>query len=541
MILGLSKNWSIANFSCVLILCLPVGFLFLQAIEAQDEIFQHLRNTVLLTYIKNTLLIMLFASFGASILAIPAAWFVSRCHFPCKNLFKWALLLPLAMPTYLVAYIYTDLFDYAGPIQRFFRQLFNWHSPQDYYFPEIRSLAGTGIIFSLLLFPYIFLLLTKAFKEQSLYLQQAARISGCNSWQIFWRLNFPIARPALAVGITLVAMETAADFATVNYFAIPTLTTGIYDAWLEYGSLASASKLAVIMLLVIFSLISVERIYRRKQSLFQYSSAMEKTDVFHLSGIKAWGVFLYCGCLLFMSFLLPMGVLINYVYHYFSLSWSQQLWTYSLNSLLLAIIVSLSCLFIALLFMFVHRVSPRSKDKFPAYIASSGYAIPATVIAIGALIVLIQLDFALNTLFQWFKQTELGLIVSGSLFALVFALCIRFVAISIGSIESSYKHLPSSYDSAAISLGCSPTYLFFKVHFPLLKKGMITALLLVFIETMKELPASLLLKPIGYENLATHVYQFLSDEQLEQGALGAIMIVLVGLIPVYLLNKQDRE
>ena len=442
------------------------------------------------------------------------------------------------MPAYIVAYVYTDLLDYAGPVQRGLRSIFGWDSPQDYFFPDIRTLGGAACMLSLVLFPYIYLLARTAFMEQSLSLAHASRIMGCSPWQSFWRLSLPMARPALAVGVALVAMETAADFATVNYFAVPTLTTAVYDTWLGYGNLTAAAKLSAIILLVVFSLIGFERFARRKQQLFQKQSRIQVTDLYRLSMTQTLVALSFCGMLLLLAFLLPFGILLSYAIGYFEQSWDKSFWQLSLNSLSLALITSLLCCLIALLLMFVRRISPRQSDALPSRLASTGYALPGTVLAIGVLVPLTMLDFAINDLADLVGIAGPGLILTGSVMALIFAFCVRFVAIAIGSVESSYKRISPSLDMVSLTMGQTPRQLLRRVHLPLLAKGLFAGALLVFIESMKELPAALLLRPIGFENLATYVFQFASDEKLEHGALAAIVIVLVGLVPLIYLNRS---
>ena len=541
MILGLTRSWSLAGYAIAVILILPLFALLVQATLPDEAVFSHLMDTVLPTYISNSLLLMLKVCLGSLVIAVPAAWLVARCDFPGRRYFQWALLLPLAMPAYIVAYVYTDMLDYAGPVQRFLRQVFSWTSPQDYYFPDIRSLSGAAVMLSLVLFPYIYLLARTAFMEQSSSLLHASRIMGCSPWQSFWRLGLPMARPALAVGMALVAMETAADFATVSYFAVPTLTTAVYDTWLGYGSLSAAAKLSAIMLLVIFAMVGFERFARRKQELFQKQSRLTESDRYHLSGFKAWLSFGYCSLLIVLAFLLPFTVLAGYAIDYFDESWNSRFWQYSFNSLYIAAVVSFICVVLALVMMFIRRVSPRKSDILPSRLSSTGYAIPGTVLAIGVLVPLTYLDFAINDIYDYFDARGPGLLFTGSVFALIFAFCVRFVAISIGSIENSYKRISPSLDMASITMGQKPRQLLWRVHLPLLRKGIFAGALLVFIESMKELPAALLLRPIGFENLATHVFQFVSDEQLEHGALAAIVIVLVGLIPLIYLNRSLEQ
>lgn len=538
MILGLARSWSLAGYAVATILVLPLVALILQALQPDEAVFGHLMATVLPTYIINSLLLIFWVSLGALLLALPCAWLMARCEFVGRRYLQWALLLPLAMPGYIVAYVYTDLLDYAGPVQRSLRTIFSWSSPQDYFFPDIRTLGGAACMLSLVLFPYIYLLARTAFMEQSLSLAHASRIMGCSPWQSFWRLSLPMARPALAVGVALVAMETAADFATVNYFAVPTLTTAVYDTWLGYGNLTAAAKLSAIILLVVFSLIGFERFARRKQQLFQKQSRIQAIDLYRLSAAQTAVALSFCATLLLLAFLLPFGILLSYAIGYFEQSWDGRFWQLSLNSLSLALITSLICCLIALLLMFVRRISPRPSDALPSRLASTGYALPGTVLAIGVLVPLTMLDFAINDLADLLGLDGPGLILTGSVVALIFAFCVRFVAIAIGSVESSYKRISPSLDMVSLTMGQGPRQLLQRVHLPLLGKGLFAGALLVFIESMKELPAALLLRPIGFENLATYVFQFVSDEKLEHGALAAIVIVLVGLVPLIYLNRS---
>ncbi|MGI2157028.1 ABC transporter permease [Shewanella baltica] len=538
MILGLARSWSLAGYAVATILVLPLVALILQALQPDEAVFGHLMATVLPTYIINSLLLIFWVSLGALLLALPCAWLMARCEFVGRRYLQWALLLPLAMPGYIVAYVYTDLLDYAGPAQRSLRSIFGWSSPQDYFFPDIRTLGGAACMLSLVLFPYIYLLARTAFMEQSLSLAHASRIMGCSPWQSFWRLSLPMARPALAVGVALVAMETAADFATVNYFAVPTLTTAVYDTWLGYGNLTAAAKLSAIILLVVFSLIGFERFARRKQQLFQKQSRIQASDLYRLSTAQTAVALSFCATLLLLAFLLPFGILLSYAIGYFEQSWDESFWQLSLNSLSLALITSFICCLIALLLMFVRRISPRASDALPSRLASTGYALPGTVLAIGVLVPLTMLDFAINDLADLLGLKGPGLILTGSVVALIFTFCVRFVAIAIGSVESSYKRISPSLDMVSLTMGQGPRQLLQRVHLPLLGKGLFAGALLVFIESMKELPAALLLRPIGFENLATYVFQFVSDEKLEHGALAAIVIVLVGLVPLIYLNRS---
>ncbi|GAA4884175.1 iron ABC transporter permease [Ferrimonas pelagia] len=538
MIQTLSWRWSLGGFLMVAVLLLPLFALLFQSLDPDQAVFDHLKQTVLLDYVVNTVALIALVALGALLMGLPAAWLVAMCRFPGQRIYQWAMLLPLAMPAYIVAYVYTDMLDYAGPVQATLRAVMGWQSPQDYYFPAVRSLGGAALMLALVLFPYVFMLARTAFLEQASNLIQASRTMGCTPVQSFFRLSLPLARPAIAVGLSLVAMETLADFATVSYFAVNTLTTAVYDTWLGFGSMASAARLSTLMLLVIAVLMFAERFARSRQERFQKAEGKSEDYSYTLTGWKAWAASLYCGVLLFFSFLLPALVLLDYAWHYFDPTALRSFGQYSFNSLLISSLVAVITVFVALGLQYLARISPRRWDRLPGQIAGFGYALPGTVLAIGVMIPLIAADFAINDLFEWFGQPLPGLVLSGSMLALVFGYTVRFLAVPLGAVENSFKRISPSLDMAAATMGQSPAGILRWIHLPLVRRGMLAAGLIVFIEAMKELPAALLLKPIGFETLATYVYQFVSDEMLELGALPALVIVGVGLIPVIFLNRS---
>ncbi len=441
------------------------------------------------------------------------------------------------MPPYIVAIVYTDLLDFAGPVQLALRGWFGWQSIDDYYFPDIRTLFGASFILALSLFPYLYLLLRGAFLTQSAGLFQAARTLGLSPYRAFWRVSIPLSRSAMAVGISLIAMETLGDFATVNYFAVHTLTTAIYDTWLELGSLTTAAKISSLMLLVLVILISLENYSRRKQQVYQRNSSGSTDLRFYLTGWKKWGVLLFTWSLLGLSLFIPIGTLIYYAFHYFSESLNDQLFSYTLNSLWLAFLVAILALLVALIVNFYQRLSPGVFAKSSIRLSSLGYAVPGTVVAIGVLIPLTSLDLLLNDLLIKWDVSPVGLIFSGSLVILVLGYLVRFSAIAVGSVDSSLVQVSPSLDLASRTLGNGPAKTLWRVNIPLIKKGLLTAFILVFIESMKELPAALLLRPFNFETLATYVYQYVSDEMIEYAALPALMIIALGLIPFIVVNR----
>ncbi|MFQ2821658.1 MULTISPECIES: ABC transporter permease [Aeromonas] len=531
-------GWMTGSWATALLLGLPVIALLFSAFSAEGELFRHLADTVLLDYLGNTLGLVVGVVLLSLLFGVPTAWLVAMCQVPGRRALQWALMLPMAMPSYIVAYVYTDLLDYSGPLQAGLRALFGWNSPADYWFPAIRSLGGASWVLALVLFPYVYLLTRASFLEQSVSLIHSSRLLGCTPWQSFRRLSLPLARPAIMVAVSLVAMETLADFATVHFFAINTLTTAVYDTWLGYGSLATAAKLSCLMLLAVVLLIALERRSRSRQQVFQKSMGHEQPLRYPLKGMSRWLAGLWCWGLVLAGFALPFIILLDYGVRYFELSWTPEFVRFAGNSLAISALTALLAMGIALLLGFFRRLDGGIKSLLPLRIAAMGYAMPGTVLAIGVLVPLTALDFAINDLAEWLGRQGPGLLLTGTLTAIVFGYLVRFVAIAIGSVESSMGKISPSLDMAARSLGQGDGGMLRRVHLPLVRRGLFAGAMLVFIESMKELPAALLLRPFNFDTLATHVYQFVSDEMLERGALGAIVIVLVGLLPLIWVNRS---
>lgn len=530
-------GWITGSWATALLLGLPVIALLFSAFSAEGELFRHLADTVLLDYLGNTLGLVVGVVLLSLLFGVPTAWLVAMCQVPGRRALQWALMLPMAMPSYIVAYVYTDLLDYSGPLQAGLRALFGWNSPADYWFPAIRSLGGAAWVLALVLFPYVYLLTRASFLEQSVSLIHSSRLLGCTPWQSFRRLSLPLARPAIMVAVSLVAMETLADFATVHFFAINTLTTAVYDTWLGYGSLATAAKLSCLMLLAVVLLIALERRSRSRQQVFQKSMGHEQPLRYPLKGMSRALAAFWCWGLVLAGFGLPFVILLDYGVRYFELSWTPEFVRFAGNSLAISALTALLAMGIALLLGFFRRLDGGIKSLLPLRIAAMGYAMPGTVLAIGVLVPLTALDFAINDLAEWLGRQGPGLLLTGTITAIVFGYLVRFVAIAIGSVESSMGKISPSLDMAARSLGQGDGGMLRRVHLPLVRRGLFAGAMLVFIESMKELPAALLLRPFNFDTLATHVYQFVSDEMLERGALGAIVIVLVGLLPLIWVNR----
>ncbi len=520
------------------LVALPVVSVFYLAVFPSENVWAHLASTVLPTYILTTLELMLGVGLLSVMLGVSSAWLVTMCQFPGRRWFEWALLLPFAVPAYVIAYIYTDILEYAGPVQAFLRDLFGWRTPRDYWFPEIRSLGGAITMLTLVLYPYVYMMARAAFLEQSMSIQAASRTLGCTPWQSFFRVSLPMARPAIAVGLSLVSMETINDFGTVDFFAVKSMTAGIYDTWLNMGNLGGAAQIASLMLVFVVMLITLERIGRAKQRHFHGADRFKPLVTYRLTGTRAAAAWLLCAFPVAAGFLVPVGLLTVYAIDNFSRSWNSDFVEIASNSFLLSALAALIACALGTLLAYGKRLFPTHRMNSAVRLSSLGYAMPGAVLAIGVIVPFAAFDNALDALLRSTFGISTGLLLSGTIFAVVFAYVVRFLAVSTGAIESSLGKITPTMDMAARSLGLNSVQTLWRVHLPLIRGGLLTGGLVVFVDCMKELPATLILRPFNFDTLATHVYQYASDEMLEASALGALMIVAVGILPVILLSRS---
>jgi len=509
-----------------------IGFVF----TGSADVFSHLYETVLSDYITNSLLLMLGVGFGVLLLGIPTAWLTSVCDFPGRKVFAWALLLPLAVPAYIIAYTYTGLLDYAGPVQTAIRDITGL-GYGEYWFFEIRSLTGAILMLALVLYPYVYLLSRAAFLEQSASTLEVSRTLGYNQWQGLFRLALPLARPAIIAGLTLALMETLADFGTVKYFGVSTFTTGIFRTFYGFGDSAAAAQLAAFLLGFVALLVLVEKYSRRKARYHSSAEFKAKAKLIELKGGKAAFAFLICLLPVLFGFLIPAAVL-----GYWSLtqadlsdgSFLELAW----NSFYLAFLAALIAVGFALLLAYAGRLSPSKGVRFSIAAAGMGYALPGTIIAVGVIIPFAWFDHQLIAAAKSWFDIDLGLVLSGSIIALLFAYTVRFLAVSLGSVQSGLGKIKPSLDGAARTLGCSPFQVLKQIHVPLMRSSVLTALLIVFVDVLKELPATLILRPFNFNTLAVRAFELASDERLVDAAPASLLIVIVGLLPVILLSRS---
>lgn len=531
-------GWYSVAWGSALLVMLPVLAVLWLALFPTENIWPHLVDTILPVYIRSTLLLLAGVGSLSVVIGVSTAWLVTMCHFPGRRLFEWALLLPFAMPAYVIAYLYTDLLEYAGPVQSTLRELFGWQTARDYWFPDIRSLGGAIAMLTLVLYPYVYLLARASFLEQSMSIRDASRIFGCTPLQSFVRISLPIARPSIAVGLALVSMETLNDFGTVDYFAVKSLSAGIYDAWLNMGNLGAAAQIASLMMLFVVLLISLERIARARQRQFSGSDRFRSIERFRLSPARQLMATLACALPVVLGFAIPFIVLGSYALRRLDQFAEPGFIANAVHSFTLSALAAALTVVIAVVLAYSKRLYPQQRSlTVAARFSSLGYALPGAVLAIGVIIPLAAFDNSVDAFMQRHFGFGTGLLLSGTPFAIVFAYSVRFLAVSTGSVESSLAKVTPSMDMASRSLGLNPLQTLRRVHLPLIRGGLLTAVLVVFVDSMKELPATLILRPFNYDTLATYVYQYASDEMLETSALSAMLIVLVGIVPVILLSR----
>lgn len=530
------NRWGFSIVVIALLMALPVLVIASFIFQDTNDNWQHLVDTLLSEYIINSILLMLGVSVGVLSMGVITAWLTSMCDFPGRRFFSWALLLPLAIPAYIIAYTYTGLFDFSGPIQGQLREWFGWKYG-DYWFPEIRSMGGAISMLSLVLYPYVYMMARASFLEQSICVLEVSRTLGNTVFDSFFRVALPLARPAIVTGLSLALMETLADFGTVQYFGVDTFTSGIFRTWFGMGDSATAAKLSAVLLSFVFALIMLERWSRSRARFHHTSNKYSTIKRFRLNGFKRLLAFMACLLPVFFGFILPALQLLVWTFTTAEENIDLSFFILVGNSLFLATIAALVAVAIALLLSYGKRLLKSPVIDSSVRVASMGYAVPGTVIAVGVLLPFAWID---NSLDSWMREQfniSTGLLLSGTLVALIFAYTVRFLSVSIQAIDAGLGKIKYSMDDAGRSLGLSPLKVLREIHFPLMKGTVLTALLLVFVDVLKELPATLIMRPFNFNTLAVRAYEMAADERLADAGAPALMIVLTGLLPIILLSR----
>ena len=497
----------------------------------------HLSSTVLPEYIANSLWLCLGVGLGVGVVGVMTAWLTAMHEFPGRRVFEWALVLPLAVPAYVMAYVYTDFLQFVGPVQTFLRDSFGWEHG-DYWFPDIRTLPGAIVMFVCVLYPYVYLLARTAFLERASGMLEAARTLGMGPWRAFFAVSLPLARPAIVAGIALALMETLADYGTVAYFAVNTFTTGIYRAWCSLGDRVAAAQLAAMLLAFVLFLLTVERISRGRARYHNTTGRNRPMAGARLKGLAAGLAILACVLPLLLGFILPAGLLLKMALTEGDAQFGERFLTLSRNSFVLAGATAAIGVLLALLLAYGARLAKNSLASGLNRLVGLGYAVPGAVIAVGVLIPVTRVDNWLAGQWQaWFDYNP-GLLLTGGIAALISAYLVRFLAVALHTVESSLGKITPSMDDAARSLGLGQGETMRRVHVPMLRGSLLTAGLLVFVDVMKELPATLVMRPFNFDTLATQAYTLASDERLAEASTAALAIVVVGLLPLIALSRQ---
>lgn len=536
------NRWNVAALVIAALAAVPIVAILFAVPLGKSAAISHLIGTVLPLYVANTAALMAIAGGIAVVIGTGCAWLVSAADFPGRRILSWALILPLAVPAYISAYIYADLLDFSGPVQSGLRALTGWRVG-DYNFLQIRSLWGGGMILGLVLYPYVYLLARASFAAQSIAQFQAARSLGARPWKAFTRIALPGARPAIAGGLALVLMETLADFGVADYFAIPTFSTGIFRSWLAMGDKQAAMGLAAMMLVFVIALVAFEAITRSGRSDSR-DGLHAKAHSEPLVTLSATGkAFAVIACLLpvLLGFVIPALHLAGMAMTDPAIAAARDLKSYAMGSAWLGIASALVCCVAALLLVFAKTRSDSALTKGAIRLSTLGYALPGALLAVGLLAPLGAFDQSLTRALRDGTSYAGGLLLTGTSLILIYALSVRFLTVAYNAMDSGMAKIPPTLDAAARSLGAPPGRVLARIYVPLLSPSLAAAGALVLIDTLRELPATLILRPFNLETLATRTYRLASDERLAEASIPAFILLAAGLLPVLLLNRTGKS
>ena len=511
----------------------PVILVLSSLFNGYSDNWFHLYNYVLSEYIINSIFLILGVSFFVVLIGVLSSWLVSNYDFFGKSFFEWALILPLAVPPYILAYTFTEIFDTYGSANTLLSNIFLFDEKK-VFFPSVRNIYGAIAVFSFTLYPYVYLVSRMAFVNQSISIIEAGRILGLSRVGAFFKLSIPLIRPAIFAGLALVIMETLSDFGAVEHFAIATFTTGIFRTWYGMYDLNTAMQLASLLLIFVTIFLVFERLSRKKAAFVSSNSLYKKHKVMKLKGSYSFFAMLFCLIPVFIGFILPIIELINWTINYKLDFFNRDFLKSAFNSLLLALIAAFLCTMIAFLINFTTRYQGNKLLSFLSSTLMLGYAVPGLILAIG----ITQLLTIIDNSFNLFR---IDIILTGSLIGLIIAYIIKSYALSNSTIESGFQRISNSFDDVSKTLNISGIKLMYKIHFPLLKTGLLTSILLVGSEVIKELPATLILRPFNFETLAVSAYNYASEERMYEAAAPSIAIVIVGLLPIIILSRMIKN
>lgn len=534
-------GWSVVSIILSLLLLMPIGAVAWLAFFPAENIWPHLLEHSIPLYLGNTLVLMVCVMLGSAIVGTGCAWLVVMTEFPARRWIEWALLAPLAMPAYIGAYALVDFLEYAGPVQTGLREMFGWRDARDYWFPQIRSIEAGIFVMTFVLYPYVYLLSRAAFREQSVCALEVGRALGCGPWGVFFRVGLPLARPAIAAGTALVAMETLNDFGTVDFYNIQTLTKGIFLVWLDTYNAGGAAQIALVMLAFVLILILLERFGRRARRFHQTSKRYRPIRRETNSGFTGWVICVVCFLPVLIGFIGPLCILMSHAIDQMTQWLDPDFWRAIFNTAMLAGLAAMIASLVGILAVYGARTSGRRSMRILAQLTALGYAVPGAVLAVGVLIPLAGFDHWIADVVEAAIGVDIGLLLTGSMAAILFAYVVRFSAIAHGAIDGAFGRVTPSIEMAARTLGESRTGILGRIHLPMIKGSVLTASLLIFVDSVKELPATLMLRPFNFETLATTAYGHASLERIAETGPAAVAIILIGLAPVILLIRtMDR-
>jgi iron(III) transport system permease protein len=533
-------GWSRLALPLAGMVAAPLLAVLVTAAVPAGAVWRHIASTTLPEMLANSALLFLLVGLMTATAGALSAWLVTACKFPGRGVLEVALLLPMAMPAYVCGYAYTWLLDVAGPVQTGLRSLTGLRWGQ-YWFPEIRSLPGAALMLAMVLYPYVYLLCRNAFQQQSVCLLEASRTLGHSLGSCFLRLALPMARPAIVAGVALALMETLADFGTVQHFAVRTFTTGIYEAWFGLGDRSAASQLAACLMGLVALLLALEHASRGGRRFHPTTNRHPVLRPVPLRGWKAASAFILCALPVALGFLLPAGTLLALMLQVGDPLEPARFLPFARNSMVLAALAAAAAVVLAGFLAWAARLHPQAPQRLAVRVAGLGYAIPGSVIAVGTLVPLGLFDNALDGWMRAQFGVSTGLLLSGGVLALVFAYLVRFLAVALSAVESGLGRVKPSLRHAARVLGASPAGAVWRVELPLARGSLFTAFLLVFVDTMKELPATLIVRPFDFDTLAVRVHGLAADERLAEASTAALLIVVTGLLPVLALTRAMRR
>jgi iron(III) transport system permease protein len=533
--------WSTGAVMVAAVVLLPIATVLLRVFEPSGGTWAHLASTVLPGYIANSLMLVAGVVALAVSIGTVAGWLVAACEFPGRRVFEWALMLPMTMPAYVIAYVYFDRLSYWGPFQRGLRDAFGW-GRDDYWFPEVASLPGAAVLMALVLYPYVYLLARAVFLRQSVHLMEAARALGASPLAAFLRVALPMARPAIVAGAAFVAMEVLADYGTVLHLGVPTLTVGIFRTWFASGAPVAASQLSALLLAFVAAALMTER-WGRGSRRFDGDSGGRAGVIGRRRLGGGWAALACLACALpvLLGFAFPAAELVRLSLLVGDPFWGPRFFAYATNSLTLAAITAVLLVGIGVFLGYARRLDGGPVIRAALHLAGLGYAVPGAVIAIGVLVPLAALDNAVDAWMWASLGISTGLLLTGTMAALLFAYVVRFLAVALSTIEAGLARIPPSLDNAARSLGMAQGRALLAVHLPLLRSSLLSAAIFVFADVMKELPATLLVRPFNLDTLAIRTFRLAADGRLDEASTSALCIVAVGIVPVILLSRAMNE